>query len=705
VSSRSFKGKQSRAKSSPKRVDLAARKQPKGRLPSVEYAVWSRPLEDLGELYAFWGGDEAGKLPKDEDELRNHVLEWMCDGPLVARRLELLDEELVAIVEHLLNAPRYQCEYGELSRARVLSSLDAGDLEQCLTTLQRRALVVEQEGRTRQGRRFALPEEVGDGVILQRRRRDRRIFDVLTLRGYLDRLYSAKVRSGRTSPHRVREMYKMYAMESAAVARIDRLPDGIRNLVEKAILEFGGILPRQLFLRMKTDLPHWNGRRWRMILEKSLVGTVERLELSSYGIRHADETLVVFNEVALAWLRRVAVPGDPDRPHEELSLGIDLVSNLTHFLAFILEHDVRFTVRGEIFKTTERKILQHLIPNPGRELSREEVLGFIYAFCRHLGLIDSTGKRTIALTAAGREWSQQGLADKLQSLLDFALEEREEDADGFHQTRIRKIFMRMLKRIEPGVWYDLMYLPFLARNNYLSSLDDMGVREHFAERIKTGRYSPTDDPQRLAWNLVRWLRKRLYLLGLIDLGYDRSQRPVAMRLTRTGARLLGLIEGEDDGGQRLGNLVVTPDFEVVLFPTGDDAELVHDLDRFCDRDKQGHILHYRVTEESVRRALTEGLYLERILGTLDSNSRTPVPQNVRFSIRDWAHRAGLMTLDAKLNLRCEDAETWRRFSQDPGARPYVGRIDADGEARLKGRISPKRMQALLQELGYLIELV
>ncbi len=34
----------------------------------------------------------------------------------------------------------------------------------------------------------------------------------------------------------------------------------------------------------------------------------------------------MFNEVTLAWFRRVAVPSDPDAPHDEPSLGVDLVA-------------------------------------------------------------------------------------------------------------------------------------------------------------------------------------------------------------------------------------------------------------------------------------------------------------------------------------------------------------------------------------------
>ncbi len=664
-------------------------------------AVERIPASDLPALYEFWAGEPAA-VPEDFETARTDVESWMRDPGRVEERVGGLERRLGEIVRRLARSPRYRCSHRDLVDARELAYLGAYDLESSLTALVRRGLLVETEDGSFEKveeRAYALPAEVGDG-LKSSRSGALRVFEVVTLRGFLDRIPSTQS----TSPQRVREMYKMYATDSAAVARIDRLPDGIRDLVEKAILEFGGLLPRSLFERMATDLPHWNGRRWSMILEKSLVGTVQKLDLSNYGIRHVDETLVVFNEVALAWLRRVAVPGDPDRPHEELSLGVDLISNISHFLSFILGHDVRFTVRGEIFKTTERKILQTLIPNPGRELSREEVLAFIYRFTRSRKLIDSTGERTIAMTKEGREWGQLELPDKLELLLEHAVEERDPDSEYLHQTHLRRIFLRLVKRIESGIWYDLMYLPFLARNTYIASLDDMGVEPVIAERRKSAGFIAKEDPQRMAWSLVRWIRKRLFLLGLVDLGYDSTGRPVAMRLTAIGARAFGMIPTQT-ADPALGTLVVTPDFEVVLFPTGDDSELVHDLDRFCDRDKKGHLLHYRITEASVLRALSEGLYLDRIIATLDEHSRTPLPQNVRFSVRDWALRAGLMTLDSELRVHCEDGETWKRFRQDPGVRTYVAEFESEGVARLKGRSSPKRMQAVFRDLGYLVELV
>jgi hypothetical protein len=400
----------------------------------------------------------------------------------------------------------------------------------------------------------------------------------------------------------------------------------------------------------------------------------------------------------------VAVPGDPDAPHEEAALGVDFVSNLSRFLGFIIDHNVRFTVRGDIFKTTEKRILQELIPNPGRELDRGEVLDLLYRFARHYNLIESTGERTFALTASGREWEPQELDVKMRTLFEFALDERELGGEYFHQVRMRHILLRLLKRIEAGVWYDIMYLPFLARNNYLCSLDDeLTVDEYFQTRTSGGHHVPMEDLQRMAWNLVSWARKRLYLLGVVDLGYDSSGHPVALRLTRIGARLLGMSDGEE-ARPAIGSLVVTQDFEVVLFPTEDDSGLIHDLDRFCERERLGHLRHFRISERTVKRALAEGMSLARICETLELNARTPVSQNVLFSIKSWASQAGLLFLTRDLRLSGGDPDTLRRFTHDPGVRPHLKQVLSETEVQMKGGVSPARLRVLLRDLGYLIEL-
>jgi len=660
---------------------------------------------ELEELHVFWNSERGNGAAAPAEVLRDRLRVAMSDPGTVEARTNGLGKRLLGVLQALLGARHYQRDIDDLAAHASLSYLSVYDLEAALAGLQRRGLVFQPAGANDAQRvSWCVPSELGDALLRQRRSRERGVFSLLTLRGHLDRMYSDPARASRTSPQRLREMYKVYARESAAVARVERLPEGLKDFVGKAVLEFGGILPRGLFEQMETEMPHWNGRRWQLLLEQSLVGTVVHLDLSRYGILHTDESLVVFNEVALAWLRRVAVPSDPDRPHDEAAMGIDQISNLSRFLSYLHENDVHFTQRGDIFKTTEKRILQQLIPNPGRELSRDAILAWLGEFARHAGLIDRTGERTLALSARGREWGQKTLLQKLQLLLDHALEDRSLGGEHYHHLRLRQILLRLLRRVEVGTWYDLMYLPFLARNNYLASLDELHVEQAFSERNQSAHAEPMEDAQRLAWNLVRWMRQRLFLLGIIDLGYDKSGRPVALRLTRTGARLFDAPIDAPLSEPGIGSLVVTPDFEVVLFPSGDDDELVHDLDRFCVRDRQDAVQRFRISELSVRRALTSGMYLARLLQTLESHSRTPLPQNVRYSIVEWAHRAGLLTLDGGWVLKSENPDLLKRFQQDPGARAYIKEVLDERRVALKARSTPRRMQALLRDLGYLVEL-
>ena len=405
------------------------------------------------------------------------------------------------------------------------------------------------------------------------------------------------------------------------------------------------------------------------------------MELERYGIQHDDDTLIVFNEVTLAWFKRVAVPSDPDAPHDEAALGVD--ADGEHLALPRLHHRPRGALhrQGEIFKTTEKRILTDLIPNPGRELERAEILQFIFDFARRSGFIEVTGERTFKLTAAGREWEAQDLDAKLDGLFDhigtFDLEH-----ESVHQIAMRRVLLKMMKRLEVGIWYDVMYLPFLARNAYLAQLDGLGVADQI-DALGKDAVGASEDLQRLSWNLVNWVRKRLYLLGIVDLGYDTKGHPVAMRLTRIGARVLGIDAGVSELSG-LGRLIVTPDFEVVLFGEGDDADLVHDLDRFTDRVKEGATRQFRIDDRSVHRGLVEGLTVARMSEILTNNARTPVPKNVLQSIRGWAQQAGLLVLDADLVVRGQDPELVRgsRVTRGQAVRTGHAGLD-DGSAEVE----------------------
>lgn len=673
---------------------------PSGKEFTVAVALGRLRKAELKVPFQFWAGDDATALPGKVAEMREQLAAWMTDPQRIVQRAQSLQGRERAVLEAFLAAPRHRRTKTDLVKsagAEVKTGVDA---------LKRVAILFDDEGEAEDA--WVLPRELADRLLAEEAQSagESEIFCALTLKGNMERRYAGPNAARPMPPSRLREMFKMYANEAQAVARIERLPEGLRDLVGKVVLEFGGLLPRRFFERMKTELPHWNQRRWAKIMGESLVGTVERLELGPYGIQHDDDTLIVFNEVTLAWFKRVAVPSDPDAPHDNCSLGVDVVSNISRFFGYIIDHQVRFTVKGEIFKTTEKRILTELIPNPGRELERGEVLQFIFHFAARHGFIEATGERTFKLTSAGREWEAQDLDGKLNLLFRYVTEDFDPMAESMHQPAMRRLLLKMTKRLEIGVWYDVMYLPFLARNAYLAQLDGRGVAEEVA-RVGSSGVGASEDLQRMSWNLVGWVRKRLYLLGIVDLGYDGKGHPVAMRLTHIGARVLGMVEGGSatPAPGAIGRLIVTADFEVMLFGNGDDADLTHDLDRFADRVKDGTLQQFRLSDKSVHRGLVEGLTLSRMFEILNANARTPVPQNVIQSIRGWADQAGLLTLDGGLVVRSKDPLALSKFVRDAGIRPFVESTLDSHSVRLKGKTSRSRYRTLFRDLGYLIEIV
>lgn len=653
---------------------------------------------ELREPFRFWRGDDGLPLPARVGEMREQLALWMSDEDRVAQRVQSLDERDRALLQAFVQVP------GHRRTAADLQPIAGEEPESEVERLKRIALLFDDDEQGGPG--WFLPRALARPLAARAAADappiDSEVFRALTLKGAMEWRYGGPEAARPMKASRIREMFKMYANEAQAVARVERLPEGLRDLVGKVVLEFGGLLPRRFFERMETELPHWNQRRWAKILGESLVGTVQRIELSPYGIQHDDDTLIVHNEVTLAWFKRIAVPSDPDAPHDDCSLGVDAVSNISRFFAYLIDNNVRFTVKGEIFKTTEKRILTELIPNPGRELERSEVLQFIFDFARRCGFIEVTGERTFQLTGAGRDWEAQELDAKLGDLFEHVTADLDREHESVHQIAMRRVLIKMMKRLEVGIWYDVMYLPFLARNAYLAQLDALGVGDQIEALGKDG-VGAGEDLQRLSWNLVNWVRKRLYLLGIVDLGYDSKGHPVAMRLTRIGARVLGIDAGVSEL-TALGRLIVTPDFEVVLFGDGDDADLVHDLDRFTDRVKEGAARQFRIDDRSVHRGLVEGLTVSRMSEILTGNARTPVPKNVLQSIRGWAQQAGLLVLDTELVVRGQDPDLMARFARDAGVRPFIKSTIEPTAVQLKGKTSRQRYRTLLRDLGYLIEL-
>jgi hypothetical protein len=128
----------------------------------------------------------------------------------------------------------------------------------------------------------------------------------------------------------------------------------------------------------------------------------------------------------------------------------------------------------------------------------------------------------------------------------------------------------------------------------------------------------------------------------------------------------------------------------VLFPTGDDGELIHALDRFCTREKEGSLLHFRITQDGVVRALRGGL------GSTDLLRRRRVPRahagpaERGVLAQGLGLRAGLMRLAPEPAATCRGAGRAAALPARTRARAgHLAEVLDARTVRLKGRVTPR----------------
>ena len=623
--------------------------------PNLRRALSKRSPSELVELHDAWVG---GDPPAERTTLVRQLRRRMKEPTAAAAVRRRLSEAAARILDPLLVAGEEGVEFSGLRRELAADGLKTGALRSGLTELLSYGLAIASASggaRSNGDTLWWVPIEVADA--LQSAAEDGLSpAGLLTLHGHLEHRFR-RDHDDDAAAEQARKMYRFLAAESALCARVGDLPEAARTIVERAITDWGGLVPVEELDTLGAKPT--SAAKLRELLEEASLGTIGTLDLERHGIRQRGQVLAVFNEAVLASLRSSARE-HPVEPRDTASIGVDFVSNFSRFAAFVGDENVRFTVRGTIFKSTGKRIADSLIPNPGREFRRREILELEYRFALRYRFIDRTGERSFRLTPEGLDFLALPLIEKQRLMLDWLVEDQELPGDMAHQLRLRRIALRYLKRLEPGTWYDAMFLPFVVRNHYIATLgtecEDPGDGASFPVRSSA-------DLQSLAWNLFTWARKHLYLLGVIDMGYDRSGRACAIRLTQMGAELLGMIPSRELEGA--GHLVVNPDFEVVLFPDEHSHTLVYQLDRFCERELTDSLYHYRISPGSLHRALQEGVRLDEILKLLRERSRTPLPQNVAYSLESWARSDGLVTWHEDGRLVCETPEILDRLQLHP----------------------------------------
>ena len=595
----------------------------------------------------------------DKQVVQECVQRWCPDAsgkPVLGRASNAMEDEAL-VLQRIGALPRklqdlLEVFFGEGGAVRDLQGLfrefgqnfkSRFDLEASLCALHREAFVWpvrDKRWATFDSPAWAVPSELLECVRNYRERRERQLPDTLTLQGFLEARFfnkqkdakgTAKQKEQKAKDH-ARKIYKLYILESAMQQRLAKLPEHVRAMVDAALHRHGGIAAYEDLLR---DVESGKPPDFELVgknLEEAMLGTTANLDLARFGIQPYEQAVVLFHEVAL-WAIRKRGAEHGKAFALELSAKNNLCSNVTRFLRELQQSKVLFTAEGELFKASRKRISNTLLAIPGDFLPQEAMLDLIYRFCLQRRLIDRRGERSLRPTPGGQQFDRASLTDQTKLLLGHFVEDRSLPGEPYHHTRMRRVLLRILRRAEPLAWQDVAVLPFLSRNAYLAQLDTRAAEEFFAARFQGGAYTPSESLQQMAWNLLVWIKKRLFPLGLVDLGVTDG-RVTAMRLSQLGAELLDAEPADKVAGVR-SSVIVQPDFEILVYPGDDVHDVLHLFDRFATRTKSDHVFQFVIDEKSVRAGIADGLTGAQIVQELTDRARVPLPQNVLYSLEEW----------------------------------------------------------------------
>lgn len=367
------------------------------------------------------------------------------------------------------------------------------------------------------------------------------------------------------------------------------------------------------------------------------------------------------------------VPGPVDDARQA---GTELVWDAHRLLSFVRLEPLRLTQVGSLHRRQRAELLERLVcphlpplriaPREDDEDPAEDVLGLLVGFAVSARL----AVRATACLRLGvdvEEWLERDDAAKVAEMWAY---HRERHLSGHQDLGMA---LAALRRTDPGrdAWIDLAAL---------------------GELVAARRAGPGRGPAHA--RLERFLLRFLSLSGM--LAHGRRGGRVVARLTPLGRAILDeepLPAGEP---RNPAALWVQPSFEV-LVPPETPPRLWWDLDRMADLEQTGAVMRYRLSRESVYQALAAGWDAERIGRFLAAHSRTGVPQNVAYTIREWAGRFGQTAFVATVLLHCESAELADAIAASPRLAPYLaGRVGPRALAVREGA-EPALRRALLEE--------
>jgi Helicase conserved C-terminal domain len=363
-----------------------------------------------------------------------------------------------------------------------------------------------------------------------------------------------------------------------------------------------------------------------------------------------------------------------ERPQAEVGLQVELdpprsvqPADTTFLwdLAVIAEvahqHEVELTRSGSLPKRAATRILPLLV-GPRAHQNEEEALAYVELLKQEaveMGLVvapPSTSKSRNHLGPGPKleSWGRHDLVMQARRLFRrWPTDRWWTDQPGAHyqewmtfyiETPVaREVVAKLLRECRPGLWYSL--------GSFRTTLhgDNPYVLRPSQRYAGEAGFKLAGD-LRKQWEytdgeiITGMFRSTLSELGIVTLGYNRETVPATheninpdfFMLTELGAEVLtsDLSASQQPSSKAL---VVQPNFQVLLMEPYMPA--LYWLVRFGVLEQIGRVSRFTLTREALYRGLRQGTStIDEIVEFLEQHSQKALPQNVVYTLRDWARQ-------------------------------------------------------------------
>lgn len=373
------------------------------------------------------------------------------------------------------------------------------------------------------------------------------------------------------------------------------------------------------------------------------------------------ETLANLNSSEERPPAEVGLQAELDAPPAVQPADTTFLWDLAVIASVAHQNDVELTRSGSLPKRVAVRILPMLV-GPRAHQNEEDALAYVELLKQEaveMGLVvappstsksrgrlgpgakvESWGKHDLVMQArrlfrrwpADRWWIDQPGAS-YQEWMTFYIE----------TPVVREVVQKLLRECQPGVWYTL--------TSFRGTLqgDNPYVLRPSQRYAGEAGFKLAGDLRR-QWDntdgeiITGIFRSTLAELGIVALGYYRDTvpsahenvNPDAFMLTELGAEVLtsDLTASQQPSSKAV---VVQPNFQVLLMEPYMPA--LYWLVRFGILEQIGRVSRFTLTREALARGLKQGVTIDDAIDFLERHSQKPLPQNVVYTLRDWARQS------------------------------------------------------------------